>query len=124
MATLGGTDLGSVWKETPSKDGNIDVFTMPLTDSTGALIFDYNGALRTITINGTLVATTTATLITNYAALEAKISGDQSATIKYAGFLISSASVKVNSISGSYAIEESGLLAVDYTIVMTEGTDG
>lgn len=76
MATLGGTDLGSVQTEEQSKDSGLFQQPLPGEDSSGALLIDIFGAFRNISVTGYIIGTVAVQNVF-IAAIEAIQNGNQ-----------------------------------------------
>lgn len=76
MATLDGTDLGNVQKETQTKDSSLFNMPLPGSDSSTSILLDLFGVLRTISLDGIKSGSASAinTFITT---MEALIAGGQ-----------------------------------------------
>lgn len=75
--TLGGTTLLGVQSEDWSKESNLIIMPMPLSDDDETFVIDVNGTQTTINVSGTFYGTETA--VKEFAAaLRAKLSGGQS----------------------------------------------
>jgi len=121
MATLDGNDLGHVSSEGHSKTSDLQDMRMPLSDSNAALVFDFAGALRRITVSGVYADTSIANVHTNFiGVIEAIVSGNQSTAVTYVSDTAQSYSVYVDSFNWSWVIGE--ILMVKYTIILLEGT--
>lgn len=121
------SDLKEVAKETHNKSASIDARAYPLQNSDQTQLFDFGGVVRRITINGTYIDTSQANVMTNFVdKIEAILDGDQSATITFHSDLHATGAgsgnfnVMIESFNWNYSAGT--VLAVDYTIVMVEGT--
>ncbi len=64
--TIGGVTLDTVDSEQHKQFSEIEIVTLPLSDSTNAIAFDFAGVRRTITVKGRLHDTTKKRLMDNY----------------------------------------------------------
>ena len=117
MATLAGTDLGIVTRESRTKDAQLFQQPMPVSDSTQAIILDLFGCVGTIEIEGKF----TSNLSTAISFLEGLANGSQS-RIVYASDLFSRTfNVYVQNVNYETS-EGSGQTVVTYHISLIEGS--
>ena len=123
MATLGGVDLGTVYDERETKEANLDVMPMPMSDSSDVIVDDWQGCTLNITITGILTADTLENLRTKINNLKALINGNQSAIVySNSDGIYNTINVFVKSIDGYRSLKQTGLSGYEYTIKLVEGT--
>jgi|TARA_R100000501_G_C2626748_1_gene120500 hypothetical protein len=124
--SIDGNDIGEVGEENFTKSSELDIMAMPLSDSTDAQAWDFEGAIRNIRVTGRYVATSKADLMDNFITLiEAIVDGDQATTVVYhsdfygegAG-LTGDFNIKIGSFNWRYMTTSP--LIVEYDITMTE----
>lgn len=110
------TDLGVIIEERISKESNIMITSMPLSDASKAMAFDIDGAVQTYTLRGKYVDTESniKTFVNNIRSL---ISGNQSSTLTFKSNIHDDVKVKILSLDISYS---AGSISVEYTIKMVE----
>jgi len=122
--TLNSQALGNVETIRWRKGGDIEEITLPGTDSSGNITFDYGGVSRTITVQGSFTGTTAAirTSIQNIAGI---MDGDQSTSIDFTSDEVGdgvggagSISVKITSFDIAWQIPSN---RADYTLQLVEG---
>jgi len=124
--TLDDNDLGQVTKERHRQFSDLDMQALPLATAADALILDYNGVKRIITIEGTF-SDTEANIMDNLVlVLEALQSGNQISTVVFHSDLYDTGAaqtgnfnVKVDSFTWEW---EKGVPGkIGYTLVLFEG---
>lgn len=124
--TLNNVALADVTSEDHRVYSDLDYQSFPLSDSSQAMIFDYNGVKRVVTLSG-VVTDTQANLMDNFITpIEALEDGNQLNTVVYHSDFYASGSgqsgnfnVKVDSFKWT---KKAGTpTMVDYTITLFEG---
>ena len=127
--TINNEDLGEVFDERFPPKSNLDHITFPLSASSEAFVYDYNGVARVITIKGKKTFTTKAALWDFIATIDALQNGNQPIYVYHSDGWANSTSgnytdgkfnVKIDSFAPKPIL--SAPLAVEYTLVMFEGS--
>jgi hypothetical protein len=116
MATINSVSLGIVQSEESTKDSNLFTRPLPYSDSDDAILLDFMGTSRTITITGKFVDSKE-NIKTAIGNIEAIQNGRQS-TVPYVGELITK-NVQIQSFSWSYV--QGSPNEVNYTLTLIEG---
>jgi len=111
-------ELGIISEERPKKAANLIINPEPLGDSANTIGIDFSGTIRRITLTGTLVHNTPATLAGYVQTLNTFIDGDQQNTTTYVSDMLGTLNVKIEDVSGVYKKGEPTMY--EYTITMVE----
>ena len=129
--TLNGEDLGDVNEENMNKWSDLDQVSYPLSDSSEASVFDYQGVKRVITITGIKYFDTAADLWNWVQTIDALQNGDQSTVIYHSdgwdkatsgSYTDGNFNVKVNRFIVRYVNNQT--LSIVYTLTLYEGEEG
>jgi hypothetical protein len=115
----GMSTLGTVNKESHTKDAQLFQMPMPVSDSSSAIVIDLFGVSNTIELGGVYVGTNSSDVQSFVAALEALCNGNQSGQTFTSEKR--SATYKVYVSSVNWDAEEGAPLVINYTINMIEG---
>jgi hypothetical protein len=122
--TLNSSDLGNVETIEVIKNANIELSPYPRTDSSGTLLFDFNGATKTVVLSGTYTDSSAANIKTNFInVVEAILDGDQEAVVTFASDITDSISVFVQEFNYTWDINVSEYV-VRYSLSLIEGIKG
>lgn len=116
------SDLGVAITETPRKSANLDIFTLPLSNSNEAMAWDFNGAQMEITLTGKMIGTSVSDLATKVQPLLNAINGNQSIR-SYHSDLIGTVNVKIDSVDIQYDSTGTGPVMATYTLRLIESSD-
>lgn len=126
---IDGNDLGDVFDERFPPKSNLDHVTFPLSASSEAFVYDYNGVARVITIKGKKTFANEAALWDWISAIDILQNGNQPIYVYHSDGWDKSTSgnytdgnfnVKIDSFDPKPIL--STPLAVEYTLVMFEGS--
>jgi len=120
LATLNSTDLGTITRETQTKDSNLFFYPLPLSDSNEALLLDLMGTSRTITVEGYKISTTKATLTTFVTTIETLQNGEQSGVTYVGDFITTNKTVQVQTFTWDWV--EADVNRIKYTLTLLQGT--
>lgn len=116
--TLGGTDLGTITRETHTKDSGIFKFPLPRSDSSSALLVDLMGTSRVITLEGTY-SDTTNNINTFISTIEGYIAGTQGGKTYVSNQTGSSYTVFIQDFT--WTAEGGGVNKITYTLTLLQG---
>jgi len=119
MATIGGKSLGNVKSESNQKSGGLFNQPIPYEDSDAALISDFLGTSRTITIIGNKTGTV-AELRTFVTDIEAIMNGAQTGSTFVSSWTNVNKTVLIQDFNHEKA--EGDENKVNYTITLLEGS--
>ena len=122
MATLALNDLGYVRSEKHSFRSTLDVAGMPGADSSYTEIYDEEGVVRVITIQGVYKSTTQDGIYTGFIDnIQALMDGDQSTPIAFVSG-IGAGTIQVYIRDFDYEVDEGQFGRCNYTLTLVEGT--
>ncbi|MFZ5985512.1 MAG: hypothetical protein ACOYWZ_00075 [Bacillota bacterium] len=108
--------------EVSRKTANLDTFTLPLSNSNDAMVWDYNGAQMEITLAGKYAEASQIDLAAKVQALLAVITGNQT-TLNYTSDIIGTIKVKVDSVDIQYDSIGTGPMMVNYTLRLIQSAE-
>ena len=119
--TLDNNELDNVTSIRFRKQGDIEEITLPGTDSSGNITFDFGGVGKSITVSGSYIGTT-ANIKADIDILAAILDGDQSESVLFKSDELGTAGINVKMISldVEWVIPSN---RANYTIQLVEGTD-
>ena len=123
-------DLGNVYSERFPPKANLDHVTFPLSASSEAFVYDYNGVTRVITIKGRKGFDTLAEVWNWIGSIDELINGDQNPRVFHSdgwnnsttngNYKDGNFNVKIESFDP--IVKEGIPLLVDYTLILFEGS--
>jgi len=120
--TIGSVDLGKIQSMNVSKSETISTRPKITKDSDEAIGVSISGALRTVNIKGRLTASSIANLLIAITNIEALIDGNQTSNvvlnIDVEGTTFLSITVKINSFTWKYEVENRAV--ADYNLEVVE----
>lgn len=114
-------NLGQVTHETISKNANLMIIPMPLSDSNSTDVFDYMGTTREITIEGNFNSSNTGSVLGFIGSIQAFVFGQQAYAWYNSDVIAGSIPVKVSYVN----IEKAGgepITFVKWNAKFTEST--
>ena len=119
MVTLNGTDLGDIQTERQSKNGNLFQMPLPTQDSSTAILYDFFGMMRTITITG-IITGVDATQVTFIDAMEAIANGAQTG-VTFVSSKTGFANKTVYIDTFEWTVNKADVRKLHYTLTLIEG---
>jgi len=119
MATLGGTDLGDVQSERQSKNTQLFQMPLPTSDSSAAILLDYFGVVRTISVEG-IITGVDATHVTFIDAIETICGGAQTgSTFVSSKTGYANKTVFINTFE--WTVNAADVSKINYSLTLIEG---
>jgi hypothetical protein len=119
MASLNSTDLGDIQTERQSKNGNLFQMPLPTQDSNTAILYDFFGMMRTISISG-IITGTDATQVTFIDAMEAIANGAQTG-VTFISSKTGFANKTVYIDNFEWTVQKADVRKLHYTLSLIEG---
>ena len=119
MATLNGTDLGDIQTESQTKNGQLFQMPLPTQDSSTAILYDFFGMMRTITITG-IITGVDATQVTFIDAMEAIANGAQTG-LTFVSSKTGFANKTVYIDTFEWTVNKADVRKLHYTLTLIEG---
>lgn len=121
-STLNSKSLGNVGVISVIKNANIELAPLPRKNSALTKLFDFNGATKSISLNGTFTASTVAAVKVLVDAIEAELDGDQSSVIVFTSDMTGNINVLVQAFQWEWSdVTE---FEVKYSLELIQGVLG
>ena len=121
MASIGGIDLGDIQTERQSKSGQLFQFALPTKDSNLAVLLDYFGVMRKISVSG-IITGVDATHVSFIEAIEAIVDGAQGSGEEFVSSKTGIANKNVFIDTFDWNVRKGDVSKIEYSLSLIEGS--